>query len=224
MVQSLGDSIQKAANAVVMEGVVSAENVGTVLTSMSSAVSLLSQAEVANPTALSSGLQVRHHRGFCSAVQASQYACACWYGAQCIGRLVNREDGHILEAAEAVDVVMDVVESHIENVSISETAVQCLGDLACNASAVTAMSSRKCIGMLVDSSRSTSTPVALKAAITDVRAVGCAQGLLCFLRCSAWHGVYSRSCHPADAEEDHAVCCCQLHVHRCARGRHPGTV
>ena len=57
MVQSLCESVQRAASLLVMQGVVSAENSGRIISSLSNAVTLLSETQMAPAAVLASGIE-----------------------------------------------------------------------------------------------------------------------------------------------------------------------
>ena len=61
MVQSLCDSVQRAASLLVMQGVVSAENSGRIISSLSNAVTLLSETQMAPAAVLASGIEASPH-------------------------------------------------------------------------------------------------------------------------------------------------------------------
>lgn len=65
MVQSLCESVQRAASLLVMQGVVSVENSGRIISSLSNAVTLLSETQMAPAAVLASGIEVGEVKGDC---------------------------------------------------------------------------------------------------------------------------------------------------------------
>lgn len=114
MVQDVVQSVQKLGNFMVMEGVVTPLNAGKILDSVSEAVGLIAESELASEDDIA-------------------------YGLGCVARLAALAPRGTIDTRNAVEVVLDVQDMFSENVKVVKAAVDCFGILTEDPNAVRAM-------------------------------------------------------------------------------------
>jgi hypothetical protein len=119
---SLGQAVQRVSNLMLVNGIVTPENAGEMMTTLSTALSLMGENEGTSGEALAAGVSA-------------------------IGRLAAM-DVVEMPVDDAVEMVMDIMQLNAGSALVRESAVHCMGNFATSARAVKAMASQGCMEVM----------------------------------------------------------------------------
>jgi hypothetical protein len=123
MVRGVVSAVRKLGNYMMMEGMVTPDNAAQILESVSEAIGLIAESELASPTDVA-------------------------YGLSCIARLAGLAPVGSIDMHSAVEVVLDVQDMYSSTAEVARSAVDCLGVLSRDEAAVVAMADLGAVGQI----------------------------------------------------------------------------